>query len=213
MIIRQVAILCFLTLFFNLNAQNDSVKCEFNCVLKEGVYLNYYDFRNQNPVLKEEIESALDKNQVNFIGKILKENKFTYNKGGEKIISESKNVWGFYQNNSLHVNFADEFNRVSMFGSISYLIATIEVTSPGMYTPGYGGMMGGSITTKEVRSFFMNFYDGKIIPFSQGEAEELISRDKELYKEFKTLKARQRKDQISRYIRKYNEINPVYFLK
>jgi len=209
----HLIIFCFVAFIFKMNAHNDSVKCDQNLLIKEGVYLSYLDFRTQKPILKENIENNLDKSHIDFISKSVKDEKLNYLQNGQKLNTECKNIWGFYQNNTLHLNYAGEFYRVPLFGSISYLIATVEVINSGMYTPGYSGIMTGPIRTKEMRSFLMNFYDGKIIPFSQGEAEELISRDKELYSEFKKLKAKQRKDQISRYIRKYNEQNPIYFLK
>jgi hypothetical protein len=43
--------------------------------------------------------------------------------------------------------------------------------------------------------------------------ELLLSRDEALYKEFKALKRKKKKEQISRFIKKYNEAHPVHFYK
>lgn len=205
--------LFFLIFSFIIKGQTDSVKCGEGFQIKEGIYLSYSDLRNNTTVSRDEIITGISKDQLDFFGKITAEKTFTYSSSGSKKTVESKNAWGYYQNNTLHINYNGEFFRVPLFGSISFFVATVEVVSPAYYTPGYGGMMGNTVKTKELRNFLMNFYDGIIVPFSTEEAERLISRDSLLYKEFKALKRKQQKEQISRYIRKYNELHPVYFIK
>ncbi|MDP3556179.1 MAG: hypothetical protein Q8T03_02325, partial [Bacteroidota bacterium] len=116
-------------------------------------------------------------------------------------------------NKTFYVNYKGSFYRVPVFGSICYLVATVEVTSVGFYDPMYnpGSVAGGR--RQEVREFLINFYDGNVVEFKMDEAELLISRDKLLYDEFKKLSRRKQKEQIFRYIRKYNEAHPIYYLK
>lgn len=209
------ATLSFLLLsVFILNAQSDSLVCGNNCIIREGVYLTWESFRHQHPLMKEEIHHKMDKNRLDFFNQLMKEQVIRYSKGDTSLESETKNIWGFFQNGYLFLNYDGEFYRVPIFGAISYMIAVVEVINPGgsYYTPGYG-MMNTSYKTNEVRSFLMNYYEGKIRPFSQGETEELMKRDRELFTEYSTLKRKQKKEQISRYIRKFNERNPIYFLK
>lgn len=205
--------LIFVTFIHFSNGQNDSIICDASFKITEGIYLNYADFRRNAPISRSNINTKQDKDQLEIFGKILAEKTFSYNTNSGTNTFESKNAWGYYQNNTLYINFNGEFFRVPVFGSINYFVATVEVISPGFYNPGYGGMMGSNVRTKELRNFLMNFYDGRTIPFTTEDAENLISRDSELYKEFKSLKRKQQKEQISRYIRKYNELHPVYFLK
>lgn len=202
-------------------SQNDSILCGPNFKLNEGVYINYEDFRRNNPVNKEQIESNLNKEMLDFYGKVLESEQLAFVRINQKYKVISNTVWGFYQNNVLHINYKNKFYRVPLFGSICYLMASVEVSSPAFY-PGYGGIggIGGinggvSINTKsrEIQEFLINYYDGIIVPFSMKDAEGLLSRDSVVYNEFKSLKAKKRKEQISRYIRKYNELHPIYFLK
>ncbi|MBK9283441.1 MAG: hypothetical protein IPM51_03890 [Sphingobacteriaceae bacterium] len=208
-------ILLFLFLFVTVSnlliGQTDSVACTENCAIKEGIYLTYQDFRWQKEISKEKVVSKLDKSAIDFYSKMMRMEKIQFN--GESIPLEvlTEKIWGFCQNNALYLNYRGEFYRVPLFGSISYLPATVEVISPAYYTPGYG--MYGSTRTNEIRSFLMNINDGVIVPYSQSTAEDLISRDVELYKEFKLLKRKKQKEQVSRFIRKFNERNPVYFYK
>jgi hypothetical protein len=213
---RRALFLTTAFLLFNsfLSGQADSVVCNETFKISEGVYTSYYDFRKQIAIKKEQIDSPYDKTHLDFFSKTMKEAKLNFSGASGKISLDTRNIWGFYQNGYLYVNYAGEFYRVPTFGSISYLLAMVEVINPGggFYTPGYG-MQNTVYKTDEVRTFLMNFYDGIVRPYSQDEAEKLISRDAELYAEYKALKSKQRKEQVSRYIRKYNERNPVYFLK
>ncbi len=215
MIPLRILIISLVLLKQPFKAQNDSIKCDETFNITEGVYINYTDFRNNNPVKREQIENKLNKDALDFFGKALDSDKFTFNTSSGKSTIESKDVWGFYQNKTLHINYNKKFYRVPVFGSISYLVAMVEVISPGYY-PSYGAMGGGmgtNIKTQEMREFILNFYNGILVPFSMDLAEELIQRDSTVYAEYKLLKRKKQKEQISRYIRKYNELHPVYFLK
>lgn len=210
--IRRIYVVLSLFYSFLSAAQKDSVIFNENFNLSEGIYLTHDDFRKNSPVLKEEIETNINKDQLDFFGKVIDQLKFTYVRNGIKNTIEAKNAWGFYQNKTLYVNYRDIFYRVPVFGSICYLVALVEVPAyfPGPYGPGYGTS---NIKTKEIREFIINFYDGIVQELNLEKVENLLSRDEVLYKEFKTLKRKKKKEQISRFIKKYNEAHPVYFLK
>ncbi|MCE3228283.1 MAG: hypothetical protein K0S32_2834 [Bacteroidetes bacterium] len=210
--LRQLYITLFLLSIIFLTAQKDSIQYTEN-VLTEGIYTSYEDFRKNNPITKNEIETVINKDQLDFFGKVIDQLKFSYEKNGVKQTVESKNMWGFYQNKTLYVNYKEMFYRVPVFGSICYLVAVVEVPTyyPGYYGP--GGMSGSGVKTKEIREFVINFYDGKVEELNFEKVELLLSRDEELYKEFKALKRKKKKELISRFIKKYNEKHPIHFLK
>lgn len=193
-------------------SQRDSVMYSPDVRLPDGIYISYYDFRKNSSIKKEQVVSKLDKDQLEFVGKTVFEEKFSYEENGNIITVQSKNVWGYIQNNTLYVNFRGDFYRVPVFGSISYLVATVVVANPGFYDPRFG-MSTGSGTTKEIHEFLMNFYDGYVNEFTFDAAEQLLARDKTLYEEFKKLSRRKQKEQIYGYIRKFNAQHPVYFLR
>src|SRR6185369_13374314 len=148
---RSFLTLSLLLLKLLVMGQRDSIIGDENLKLKEGIYLNYADFRKNDPITKEQIESSLSKEHLDFYGKTLNESKFTFSKNGQKTTQESKAVWGFYQNNTLHVNYNKDFYRVPIFSAICYLVATVEVINPSMYSPGYGGMVGSIGTTVKTK--------------------------------------------------------------
>ena len=208
--------LLFVFTFFlsaGLSSQSDSVQVPVDLNVADGIFLNYSDFRYNKAILKEQITSPGNKDQLDFIGKILEKETFSFTDPQKTTVVNSKSVWGFFQNKTLYINYKGVFYRVPVFGSVCYLVATVEVVGMGFYDPMYGYGTGVGSRRQEIREFLVNFYDGIVTEFRMDLAESLLSRDPQLYAEFKNLSRRKQKDQVFRYIRKYNEAHPVYFLK
>jgi len=201
-----LTILNGLTMF----TQSDSIKVPQE--REDAIYLTYENFRRNIFISKEEVVSDLKKDVLDFMARTLSTENFTYTTPNGKVVTPSKDVWGFYQNKTLHVNYRDEFFRVPVFGSICYLVATVVVMNTGFYDPmvGYGINSG---RAKEIREFIINFYDGVVSDFTMEKAEELLGKDPVLFAEYSQLSRRNRKEQVNRYIRRFNELHPVYFLK
>jgi len=193
-----------------LIGQTDSSIVPADLSIADAIYVTYYDFRHNKGISKEQISSTINKDQLDFIGRSLDKETFNYSDGQNVVEVKSGTVWGFIQNKTLYINYKGSFYRVPVFGSVCYLVATVEIVGAGFYDPMFGY---GSGRRQEVREFLINFYDGVITEFKMDEAEVLLSRDKMLYGEFKKLNRRKQKEQIFRYIRKYNDSHPVHFLK
>lgn len=205
------ALLICLSLFcLGLGAQADSVKVAED--RPDGIYRSYSDFRRNIYISREQVISDLKKDQLDFMSKVLAADKLSYSSPGGVVTVLPKDVWGYYQNKVLYLNYKEEFFRVPVFGSVCYLVATVSVINTGFYDPMWGYGVNTS-RTKEIREFIMNFYDGAITEFSMEKAEELLSRDPVLFAEYMKLNRRNRKEQVNRYIRRFNEAHPVYFLK
>ncbi len=190
----------------------DSVLYSPAASVKDGIFLSYNDFRKNASISKVDIISSQDKNQLEFFTKVMAQEIITYSLGETTYTTASKSVWGYFQNNTLYINYKNDFYRVPVFGSISYLVANVRVPTVGFYDARFG-YNGASGTAIEVREFLMNFYDGNMVEFTGDKAEELLSRDVELYSEFKKLSRKKQRTLIYQYIRKYNERNSIYFLK
>ena len=208
---KVTAIIISLFIAFGALAQADSVAFTIDSKMPDGVYLQYGNFRRNDPVTKAQMESKLDKEQLNFIEKTMQQETFLFYREGQPVTYNSKAVWGFFQNNTLYVNYKGDFYRVPVFGAVSYMVATVLVSNIGFYDPMYGGM--GSGYTRETREFLIDFYDGVVTELSLDKAGNLLGRDKTLYDEFKKLSRKRQKEQLYRFIRRYNELHPVYFLK
>jgi hypothetical protein len=213
--VKSKLLLILFCFFLTVNSygQNDSALVPAFLDVPDGIYLSYTDFRYNKAILKENIVSTGNKDQLDFIGKILEKEKFSFSKDQKSNTVETRFVWGFVQNKTLYINYKGSFYRVPVFGSICYLVATLEIIGVGFYDPMFGPGSGPSVRQQEVREFLINFYDGVITEFKMDQVELLLARDKGLYDEFKKLSNKKQKEQIFRYIRRYNEAHPVYFLK
>ncbi|HXB41496.1 MAG TPA: hypothetical protein VNZ49_13225 [Bacteroidia bacterium] len=219
---RIICILIFVvSVFAKSFAQSDSVAFTNDFVLKEGVYLSYTDFRKNMPVPKDAIQSKEDKTQLDFISKMVADNKeiiILYNGTENKL--ETKKLWGYCQNNAVYLNYEGKFYRVPVFGNISHFLGTVEVynyNNYGMYGGMYGGMGGGMygpstpIKQREMRQFIFDFYGGEIMDYTLSNVEILVSRDMKLYEEFMQMKKSKRRDMMMMYVRKFNLAHPIYF--
>jgi hypothetical protein len=194
-----------------ITAQSDSVAYTPEIRLEDGVYLSATDLRKNTAIKKEQIISRFDKDQLEFLGKVMYEEKFSFKKGDSTFVLPTAKAWGYVQNNTFYVNYKGDFYRIPVFGSISYLVANVTIVLMGTYDPRFGYSGGG--TAKELREFLINYYDGSMTEFSSDYFEQLLSRDPALLSEYKKLSKRQRKDQLYMYIRKFNAAHPVYFLR
>ena len=210
----QIKILLIFLIFYlkRIEAQNDSL--QFNPIfgIADGVYLSYYDFRHGIAIHKNNINSKLDTSQIEFISKVLAQDKFQFVKDGQVNTMESKKVWGFFQNNAFHIAYNNEFYRVPVFGAISYLVAQVKVVTPGYFDPRFGYQTN-SITTTELKEFLMSYYDGSVQEFTMQRADALMATDRAFSEEINKLSSRQKKKQMYSLIRRFNELHPVYVLR
>lgn len=209
---RLFALLAFLIDLMFLPAQVDSVVYDANKPLPDGVFLTYWDFRHNQAVMKDQVVSDMNPELLDYVGKALEKEKLVYKQAGNTLNMASKEVWGYVQNGTYYVNYNGKFYRIPVFGAISYFIANVEVRQSGFYDPRFGTYTG-SMVTQEQREFYMNFYDGVLRELKQEEVERILKKDKALYEEFSALGKRKQKEQLYRFIRRYNESHPVHFLK
>lgn len=197
--------LCIIQILFS---QTDSA-----LIRKEGLYLDYIQFRENKPITKQHIKTDIDTSQLDFFTKVVSQKQITIitPNGEQKLFP--KELWGYYQNGILYIYYDNAFYKVPVLGAISYFIGTQEVT----YYTGVGmgmgypyGMGGGvPVKTREMKDFLLDYYTGKVYPFSIEQLEELFKKDDEIYNEFRQLSRKQKKKKYSYYIRKFNEKHPI----
>jgi hypothetical protein len=183
--------------------------------LNDGLYLTHEDLRHNKNIPKENIITAINKDQVDFFYKVTKTPKVEYLQNGTTYSMDPATIWGFVQNKTLFINYRGNFYRVPVFGAISYFVGVVEVTGyyTGVYDPMYGMGGGRAIKTKELSEFILSFYDGKVHTFDMDQLEEILKNDETVYKEFKSLSRRKRKKQVTRFVKMYNQRHPVHYLK
>jgi hypothetical protein len=203
-----------------LAAQTDSVKVLED--REDGIYLSYDNFRRNVFISKDQIVSDFKKDHLDFMSKVLATGKFEFKVDGSIVTSKTEDVWGVYQNKILYVNFDGEFCRTPVFGSISYMVTAVTKINPAILLAADSGPnnLGAfwaptniSATQQKIKEYIFNFYDGVVSDFTIRRAEALLRKDLVLFAEYKNLSRKNRKRQIKRFSRRFNELHPVYFLK
>lgn len=207
---RLLSILFFSFLILKGVSQSDSVAFSNSFILYEGLYLNYADLKHNWPIPKEKINTQIDKKQLDFYTKLIESETVEYvERDGKPTLINSGKVWGFCQNNVIYVNINRTFFRVPVFGAISYFVAAVPVST----SPGYNVFINssGGTNATEIREFMLDFYTGELKEFNSDLLENYLKKDEEIFKAYSALNKKQKKEQASRYIRKYNEKHPIYF--
>ncbi|HTL82687.1 MAG TPA: hypothetical protein VL651_13330 [Bacteroidia bacterium] len=201
----------FLVLVFAaaLHAQTDSVAYNPDFVFKEGIYLNYQQFRTNAPVARAKVRTHLDSTRMDYLKQSMTQKVITYidSAGALQEVNVMK-LWGFCENNAVYINFNNDFNRIVVMGSLSHFTAnytsymTTDPTNPGGST--YG------TPVQSQRQYVLDIKTGNVVDFVLPNMEFLLKRDDILYKEFMAMRKGKRRQMMFFYLRKYNERNALY---
>jgi hypothetical protein len=182
---------------------------------REGIYLTFEQFKDNNPIPKNSILSKIDKSDTEFLPAILDEKTFNYKDAADSVhIVSTENVWGFSRNGGIFIRIENDYNRIAVLGSISHFVATITIYNSGMNSPFMNPYYGpGSMpnNTQEMRQMILDYKTGRTIDFTQENMSTILQRDQLLFEEFNALKKSQKKDLLFLYLRKYNEKHPLFF--
>lgn len=228
--IKYLIIIVILALngtFATVYAQNDSlqqklVKYTPEFRFKDGIFVNFQQVRNNNPIPKMSIQTSLSYTDYQFFEKLLENTVITvFDNYGMPQELEVEKIWGYSQNGTLFINWNDTFNRIPVVGNLSHFVANVTVyhnnyqhynTNPYhmynyhnsyMYPPP-------TSTTSELHQYILDFETGNVLEFNQDNLEMLLGRDPELLQQYNSLRKRKKKQLVFLYLRKYNERNPLF---
>jgi len=216
---RVAYIIVFVSIFFRSYAQKDSVQFSLDFKFEEGIYINYLDFRMNRPISKELLVSKENKEQLDFIGKTIENSEYiTFSFGGRDFKVKSDSIWGFSQNNSVYLNYDKKMFKIPVFGNISQLIVTEDIsnqyrgTTSSAFYYNYGMTIGGGPNNvREMKQMLFDFYSGKLIEYELENVEEILKRDEKIHREFMTLSRNKRRQKMSSFLRNFNQLHPIYF--
>ena len=219
---------CFLFLVFYsvcyfLAGQKDTttlIKYTPDFKFNEGIYLNFEQFRSNQPIPKSFIITNKSMDDIDFFDAVFEEEKIiVYDKNGMKNEINTDKIWGYCNLGIVFIQYNNEFNRIPVIGSISHFVSNFTSTqyrrndpfnsyyNPYAYDP---LMRNQTYTTKELRQYILDVETGKVIDYTYENLMVILMRDAELYEEFNNLKRRQKKKMVFFFLRKYNERNPLF---
>lgn len=220
-----VCMLVYLSFFAGpvLRAQSDSVNGvmytpEFK--FREGIFLNFEQVKNNNPIHKSRILTPVEYSDRDFFTKVLEnKNLLFYDHLGMKQEVKSDQVWGFSRNGILFVAIDDKYHRITIVGRICHFVATITTYNTRYYDPyyynpydyyyRYGGYPRNT-QSSEMRQYLLDFQTGKVYDYDVQSLEVLLMQDPELHDEFLQLRKKKKRQQKFIYLRRFNERNPLY---
>ena len=190
---------------------------------REGVFLNYQQVRNNQPLPKSRIITNVDYDDREYYTKVLEEKKLLfYDNLGMKQEIRTKDVWGFSRNGILYVGIDDKYHRITIVGRICHFVATVTTYDSRYYDPYYYnpydyyyryGRYPMNSTTSEMRQYLYDFDTGNVYEYDEEALEMLLMKDPELHDEFAQLSKKKRRQLKFLYLRKFNERNPLYIPK
>jgi hypothetical protein len=201
---------------------------------KDGIYLNFDQVKNNNPIPKAKLLTSVDYNDREFYDKLFTNDRiYFYDDMGMRQEVARNNLWGYSRNGILYVQIQDNFNRITFVGNICHFVADIPTYDshspygygydPYYYSPynynsyyypynpysPYSPYRSNS-SRNELKQYIIDFESGKVMEFDTDNTELLLMKDKELYEEYVQLPRRKKKELMFVYIRKFNEKNPLY---
>jgi hypothetical protein len=203
-----IKLLLFILISTNIFA-GDTIAYTRDYDFKEGVFLTLEQFKNNSPILKANIVSALPKTDSDFLSQIIVQKTITYkNEKGEEEKVETATLWGYCQNRAVYINFNKSFQRVNVIGTLFHFTAMVTVYSP--YNDPMGMNYGINSTYNQLQQFIYDTRANKVLDFNVKNMELILKDDDVLHKEFMKLKKKKKADSIFVYLRKYNENHPLY---
>ncbi len=201
------AVLFLLSLF--CRAQTGTVAYSRDYEFKEGIYLTFEQFKNNNPIPKTSIVSAVPNTEIDFLNQMTERKFITYkDSAGLEQKLQTSTIWGYYQNRTVCINFNGEFHRMNVIGNLC-LFSALIVQAPLRNEP-IGDMYAIEPTFQELQQFLLDTKTNKVMDFNAKNMEVLLNDDAELYAAFMKLKNRKKGDSIFIYLRKYNDKHPLY---
>jgi hypothetical protein len=223
----RYTIIALLSFFIGITGytQTDTIKrvkytpeFQFN----PGLYLNFNQVKENNPIPAIRIISNDDPFDFNFYRNLVKNKSIGYfdEYGAQQEISTTQ-IWGYCQDGKIFILYNGEFNRVPIIGHVCHFIADVTVVDThydpyysdyynyGYYNPYYYRPYNRTTKTREMRQYLLEFETGKILDFNRESVQVVLMQDPELYDEFMKVKKRQQNDLLFFFLRRLNEKNPL----
>ncbi len=194
---------------------------------EEGIFLNFDQVRQNKPVPKSRIITAVQYDDPDFYERVLQEKKIqVFDNVGSKQEINTKNIWGFTRNGVLYINLNEGYFRITIIGSICHFVASLTTYNNSNYPyynygyPYYGYPYNpyspyyspySNTSNTEMRQYLLDFKTGTVLDYDEESVEMLLMTDPELHDEFSSLSNKKQKQMKFMYIRKFNERNPLYF--
>lgn len=204
----------------NAHAQLDStelIEYTVNYKFKDGIFLTYHDFRNNNPISFTQTNLPSPK-QMKIESSLMETSTLEYfDKFGNRKEIDPKTIWGYAYKGKTHIQWQGYFNMLTYIGTYSHFLGQIMVYHSAMndpyYNPYYTTTNATGYTSQETYQLVLNTKTGEIMNLTIDNIKHLLSEEPELLKDFESHNKRKQRKLLFYYIHQYNEKHPIYFPK
>lgn len=207
-LLHSVSILCFC---LALRAQQDTIWVEYygGFELSDGVYADFEAFRFNKPTvpiaLLRDDQGLPVKDIRRSVSKL-----YWQLEGGERQVIRKDRLWGFCQNNAVYIAAGNGFYRIGLMGMLSHMTYELSYRDWDPYMYPYGG-----VTRTVLVQQVIDMRSGEFLPFNASGMDAALRHDPVLQEEFRSLPKKQRNstEALFRFLRLYNQRNPLFFPK
>lgn len=175
--------------------------------LNDGIYADFQAFRMNAPTVPI---AALRDDQGHPVSDIRRAlSKLYYQSdSSERKMVRKENLWGFCQNNAIYIAAGNGFYRIGLMGSLGHMVYELTYNDWDPYMHPYG-----NVTRTAVMHQLLDMEGGIFLPFNASGMEQALVHDHVLQEEFRNLPKKQRNsnEALFRFLRLYNERNPLRF--
>lgn len=210
---KPILFLLFFLSIIKANAQQDSLPYSPTFKLKEGIFVQFSDFKRNKVLNADRIISDLDKSSLDFFSNLVAKKTILFkdSNAAEKRLS-TDNIWGYCQNGNIYFRMGSDFIKIPILGRLSHFVHySVSNGTNNYYAPFYYN--NANYETTLIDEFIMDAANGSLYEFSIKNMEKLLQDDPALLTEFSQLKTKKKRDMKFIYVRKYNEKHPLYFIK
>lgn len=177
--------------------------------LREGIYMEFQEFRDDHPSVPLERVRDAQGSPVNDLRRTTGKLTWQPDTGAARSIDLAR-IWGFCQNDVVYVGTGNGFYRIGLMGALSHLV--VEETYRDWDPYMYGYPMGGVTRTVLVQQL-LDMSNGNFLPFNASGMDKALLGDPVLSEEFRALPKKQRNSDevLFRFLRMYNDRHPLSF--
>lgn len=177
--------------------------------LREGIYNDFLAFRNNRPSAPLAQLRDGQGAPVSDLRRVSGKLQWQPDSGAIQTV-DMRTIWGFCQNDVVYIGTTNGFYRIGLMGSLCHLV--VEQTYRDWDPYLYGYPMGGVNRTVLVQQL-LDMNTGRYLPFNASGLDAGLQHDRVLSEEFRALPKKQRNstEVLFRFLRMYNDRNPLSF--
>jgi len=109
--------------------KGEKVKYTHEFMFKEGIYLNFDQVKNNDPLRKYKILTNANYHDNDFFDKVLENDIIFYfdDKSARQEVSNEK-IWGYSRAGVLYIAMNDDFMRIAIMGGICHFVGAVTTT-------------------------------------------------------------------------------------